>query len=76
MKVVYKCDIPLTMKTWLNENESGENVIIKKGDIFETSQWGSRIMGISESVVTDKKEWICDVDCKKFNELFDIVENS
>lgn len=73
MRVVYKCDNSLVMETWLNEDEKGKNIIVKKGDIFETSQWGSRIMGISESVVTDRHEWMCDVDCKEFNELFDII---
>ena len=40
MKVIYKCDNPLVMETWLNEDIKGENVKVKKGYIFETSQWG------------------------------------
>jgi HKD family nuclease len=74
MKVQYKSNNPIVMETWINEQEKGNSITIKKGYIFETSQWGSRIMGVSESVVTDKNEWMCDVDCKEFNELFDIIE--
>ena len=75
MKVIYKCDNPLVMETWLNEDIKGENVKVKKGYIFETSQWGGVMSGYSESVVTNKHEWMCNVDCKEFNELFDIIVN-
>jgi len=70
MKVKFKNDKELTQVTWLNENNRGQMITIHKGDIFKTGAWGH---GGYESVITDKGEWICDVDCKEFNELFEVV---
>lgn len=71
MKVKFKREEKLTQSTWLNENNEGQVITIRKGDTFETGAWGH---GGYESVLTDKGEWICDVDCKEFNELFEVVE--
>ena len=71
MKVKYKNDKELTQVTWLNENNRGQMITIHKGDIFKTGAWGH---GGYQSVLTNKDEWICDVDCKEFNELFEVIE--
>lgn len=70
MKVKYMRDEEFSQSTWLNENEKGQVITIRKGDIFETGAWGR---GGYESVLTKKGEWICDVYCKEFNELFEMV---
>lgn len=71
MKVKFIRDKEFTQETWENENKKGQVITIHKGDTFETGGWG---YGGYESVLTDKGEWICDVDCKEFNELFEIVK--
>lgn len=57
-------------QTWKHENKKGQIITICKGDKFKTKPWG---YGGYESVVTDKGEWICDVDCKEFNEMFKAI---
>jgi hypothetical protein len=71
MKVRFIREEKLIVQTWQNENNKGQIITIYKGDIFETDTWGC---GDFESVLTDKGEWICDIDCKKFNELFEVIE--
>jgi len=71
MKVKYKNDKEFAQETWLNENEKGQVITINKGDIFKTSAWG---YGGIESVLTYKGEWICDVDCREFNKMFEVIE--
>ena len=70
MKVRFINEEEFTQETWKNENKKGQTITIRKGDTFETSGWGH---GGYESVLTDKGEWICDVDCKEFAELFEII---
>lgn len=70
MKVKFTSEKELIQKTWKNENIKGQIITIKKGDIFETGAWG---YGGYESVLTNKGEWICDVECKAFIELFEVV---
>ena len=68
MKVEFIREKEFIQETWKDENKRGQMVTIYKGDIFETGLWGR-----SESVLTNKGEWICDIDCKEFNELFRVV---
>jgi hypothetical protein len=70
MKVRFVSEKDFTQETWENENKKGQVITIRKGDTFETGAWG---YGGYESVLTDKGEWICDVDCKEFNNLFEII---
>lgn len=69
MRVKYIGEKELVQETWKSENKKGQVITIKKGDVFYTEMWGC-----SESVVTDKGEWICDIDCKEFNELFEVIK--
>jgi len=70
MKVKYKSEKEFTQETWLNENNKGQVIIIIKGDTFKTGAWGH---GGYESVLTDKGEWICDIDCREFDEMFEVI---
>lgn len=71
MKVEFISEESFTQQTWKHENKKGKKVTIHKGEIFKTGPWG---YGGYESVLTNEGEWICDVDCKEFNELFKIIE--
>lgn len=70
MKVKYKNEEDFIQETWLNEDKKGQVIVIKTDDIFETGSWGH---GGYQSVLTNKGEWICDVDCREFNEMFEVV---
>lgn len=54
-------------EVWENQSRR-RNVSIKNGDVFSTGKWGS-----VESVLTDKYEWICDVDSPQFKEEFIVI---
>lgn len=71
MKVKFIRDEEFIQETWLNENEKGQVITIHKGETFNTGAWG---YGGIESVLTDKGEWICDCDCRGFDELFEIED--
>lgn len=70
MKVKFIRNAEFTQETWVNENEKGQVIVIKTGETFKTGAWGH---GGYESVLTDKGEWICDVDCIEFNEMFEVI---
>lgn len=71
MEVKFIREKELIQQTWLNENNQGQLITIYKGDTFKTGPWG---YGGYESVLSDKNEWICDVDCDEFNTLFEIIK--
>lgn len=71
MKVEFIRDEEFVQETWENEDKKGQTITISKGDTFTTGPWGR---GGYQSVLTDKGEWICDVECKEFDELFKVVD--
>lgn len=54
-------------EVWKNQSRR-RNISIKNGDVFATGKWDSL-----ESVLTDKYEWIYDVDSPQFKEEFIVI---